>query len=248
MNNIEYKHISLEEVDSTNNYLKNIISNQTDKYVVVTAHFQSAGKGQRGNYWESEANKNLTFSFNVDPTFLPINKQFLLSKVISIAMHKTLEKYISSEKIKIKWPNDIYINDYKIAGILIEHNLSGAQIDSSIIGIGLNVNQTLFLSDAPNPISLKNCIGITVDKDRLLDEYLAHFLDLYQQLHQNKWEEIDILYHQELYRYKEVHLFEDKDELFNGRILNVNQEGIITIEKTNGELKEYLFKEVKYII
>lgn len=248
MNKINYKHIQLEEVDSTNNYLKNLLPTTCNKYIVVTTSFQTAGKGQRGNFWESEANKNLTYSFNIDPTFLAINKQFLLSKIISIAMYRTLAKYIDSNSIKIKWPNDIYVNDNKIAGILIEHNLSGSTIDSSVIGIGLNINQTKFLSDAPNPVSLKNITGFDLNKDEVLKEYLSNFISLYKQLQLEEWDEIDKLYHQELYRYKEIHLYEDVNGQYRGKITNVNQEGLITIEKEDGLVKKYLFKEVKFII
>lgn len=241
--------IQLHEVDSTNNYAKKLLIESTaEEFTVVTSEFQVAGKGQRGNYWESEKGANLTFSIILKPSFLAISKQFMLSKIVCLAMYQTLSRYIKEEFLKIKWPNDIYYKDFKIAGILIEHNLLDLQIESSIIGIGLNVNQASFMSDAPNPISIYNICNKTIDKGVLLNQYMASLKLFYHLLMNENWEQINTLYHRILYRNHATRLYEDNNGRFLGKILSVGEDGVINIEKQTGEIAQYLFKEVKYII
>lgn len=240
--------IALNEIDSTNNYTKALLmGKEVNEFTVVTSEYQLAGKGQRGNYWESERGKNLTFSIILKPSFLAINKQFMLSKIVCLAMHQTLSRYIESPHLKIKWPNDIYYKDFKIAGILIEHDLLGNQIESSIVGIGLNVNQTSFISDAPNPISLNNICRQTFDKSEILNYYINSLKSYYRLLKNREWEQINARYHQILYRNQEQHIYEDNNGRFIGKIRSVDEDGTINIEKEN-KVAQYLFKEVKYII
>ena len=132
--------IHLEETDSTNKYLNELCNKQcVEELTTITADFQTSGRGQRGNSWESEAGQNLMFSFVLYPTFLKARRQFLLSQIISLAIKEELERYVSN--ISIKWPNDIYWKDKKICGMLIENDLTGVHISRSITGIGINVNQ-----------------------------------------------------------------------------------------------------------
>ena len=154
--------IHLEETDSTNKYLNELCNKQcVEELTTITADFQTSGRGQRGNSWESEAGQNLMFSFVLYPTFLKARRQFLLSQIISLAIKEELERYVSN--ISIKWPNDIYWKDKKICGMLIENDLTGVHISRSITGIGINVNQETFCSDAPNPVSLKQINGQSYD-------------------------------------------------------------------------------------
>lgn len=243
--------IHKEEVDSTNNYLKNLLSNHNlIEFTTVVATDQTKGRGQRGNYWESEKGKNLTFSTYLTPYFLPINKQFILSQVISLAILDTLSIYTSIDNLKIKWPNDIYYKDKKICGILIENALIDDLIQCTIAGIGININQVNFRSDAPNPISLKQIVRCDNDLslELLLNQYLERLAKRYQQIKDLNWEEIATDYHNNLYRYGEESFFQDKDGMFEGRIINVNQEGALSIERKEGRTSNYLFKEVAYII
>jgi len=143
--------ITVESVASTNSYLKELAHSRTlDEGTVIVTRNQTAGKGQQGNAWESEAGKNITCSILLYPSFLPVQHFFLLSEVISLGVKETLDAY--TDGITIKWPNDIYYCERKIAGILIENEITGSNISMSVAGIGVNVNQEQFLSDAPNPV------------------------------------------------------------------------------------------------
>ena len=153
--------IALDETHSTSNYLLELCQQSVqplEEFTTVTASFQTAGKGQRGNSWESEAGKNLLFSFVLYPKFLEARQQFLLSQFVSLAIKEELESII--KEISIKWPNDIYWREKKLCGILIEHQLCRSHIERTICGIGVNINQALFRSNAPNPVSLNKCYYI----------------------------------------------------------------------------------------
>ena len=164
-----YPLIALDETDSTNRYISqlcNELQESVAELTTVTAEFQTAGKGQRGNTWEAERGKNLLFSFVLYPTFLEARRQFILSQIVSLSIKEELDRW--SDEITIKWPNDIYWRDKKICGILIENDLSGHFIGRSISGIGININQNEFHSDAPNPVSLKQITGQEHDRYEIL--------------------------------------------------------------------------------
>ena len=148
--------IWLDETTSTNSYLAELCDTQTcPELTSIYTAYQSAGRGQRGNSWESEAGANLLFSFVVYPEFLEARRQFLLSQITALALQEILSLY--TEDIRIKWPNDIYWKDKKLCGTLIENDLTGTHIGRSISGTGVNLNQEQFISDAPNScITLSN--------------------------------------------------------------------------------------------
>ena len=163
------KIVRVEETDSTNNYLHARANpKELPEGSVVWADFQTAGRGQIGNAWESEAGANLTFSAVLYPSFLPANRQFLISQIAALSVKQLLDKYTG--EVTIKWPNDIYWRDRKICGMLIENDLSGMSIYSSIIGIGININQKEFRSNAPNPVSLYQITGREYDLEQLMEE------------------------------------------------------------------------------
>ena len=158
-----------KNIDSTNSYLQNLLDKGEDvaDNVVVT-DFQTSGKGQGKNVWQSEDGKNLLFSIALDMSFLKAEDQFLLTQMVSVAMINVLKNYLPEENLFIKWPNDIYYKDKKIAGILIKNEIKGMMLGTSIIGIGLNVNQTTFDENLPNPISMKMITGKDYDLEEIL--------------------------------------------------------------------------------
>ena len=229
--------IKLSDTASTNDYLLGL---NTDQDLCVVTDYQSAGKGMGTNTWESEPGKNLLFSILLHPTWLPINKQYLLSMAEAIAIVEVLGK-----GFEIKWPNDIYYGNKKLSGTRIDINLQGSALKDVIIGTGINVNQEVFLSDAPNPISLKNITGQEHDRDILLRDILERFYIYYKKV-QDSPQEVVRLYHEKLYRKVGFHTYADKDGTFQAEIVSVAENGIITLRRNDGALSNYEFKELRF--
>ena len=158
-------YIKLTECRSTNTYMRAVAATLPGGTVIYTPR-QTAGRGQKGNSWESEPGKNLAFSMLLKRPQIPIKEQFYISEACALAVHDALAAHASG--FSIKWPNDIYWHDCKICGLLIESSLDGQSIGWSILGVGININQEQFLSDAPNPVSLKQITGHDHDLDALL--------------------------------------------------------------------------------
>ena len=234
---MDFKVVHIDETDSTNHWLKA----HGESTMVVVADFQTAGKGCGSNSWESERGQNLTFSMLIHPEALEARAQFRITEVVSVALCNTLERYIYKE-VDIKWPNDIYVGDQKICGILIENRLQGSVIKDSIIGIGLNVNQQAFLSDAPNPVSMWQLTGQETNREALLEAFLQAFNEAWES------ETISKAYRQRLYRREGYHAFCDKDGRFEAKLRNVLNDGMLVLEDREGQRRNYAFKEIKYII
>ena len=188
------KTVRLETVDSTNSFLRTYTPAADEPMTVAVAAYQTAGRGQGANTWESEAGKNLLFSVLVHPVMLPVRSRFLLSEAGALALKEALADYVKDD-IRLKWPNDIYWKDRKLSGTLIETRLGGGHIKDCIFGVGLNVNQTVFHSDAPNPVSLCQILGHEVDKDELLDKIIRKFSDFYHLLEMGGYNDISAMYH-----------------------------------------------------
>ena len=243
------RRIHRNEVTSTNTYVKELLSEgiELPDMTVVEADFQTGGRGQQDNHWESERGKNLTFSLVCHPTFLQAVDQFVLSQAIAVAVWRTLSDF--TEGISIKWPNDIYWNDKKICGTLIECNLAGSTIKDCIIGTGINVNQTVFTSDAPNPVSLAQIIGFTLNRQHILDSIIQQFKELYEELKDGKIEKLKDEYMQHLYRREGFHLYQEPDgEPFEAEIMDVKSNGHLVLRRHDGGLKKYELKQLKYIL
>ncbi|MCD8186791.1 MAG: biotin--[acetyl-CoA-carboxylase] ligase [Rikenellaceae bacterium] len=214
---------------------------------VIWAEDQTRGRGQRGNYWHSEPGKNLTFSMVLFPEGMLAEEQFYLSKLVSVALIESLAEY--GIQAEIKWPNDIYIADQKVAGILIENDLLGACITRSILGVGLNVNQTEFDPVLPNPVSLRMVSGRTVDRLELLQDIIVRVLHGYQQWDRGVRERIDAAYDRSLYRRKGTHPFrEPEGPVFWASIETVLPSGELVLLRDSGVKKSYLFKEVEFMV
>lgn len=239
--------IVLAETTSTNSYLSDLCNAQKcPELTSVYSSFQSAGRGQRGNSWESEAGKNLLFSFVLYPDFLEAHRQFYLSQVTALALHDVLSSY--TEGISIKWPNDIYWKDKKICGTLIENDLTGIHISRSISGTGVNLNQERFYSDAPNPISLCQITGNQYDVREILEQIMDKVADYYQRLKEGQTDLLEARYKEALYRKEGLHPFLDKDGQFQARIVDIEPSGRLILEDVQGNIRGYLFKEVEYIL
>lgn len=234
----------IKETDSTNTYLRAMLHQQSlPEGFIVRTDFQTSGKGQKGNSWESERGKNLLFSILLYPSELAIEKQFLISQLISIAIKKSLDKYSSG--FSVKWPNDIYYFDKKIGGILIENIIQGSRIKSMIAGIGLNINQKKFESDAPNPVSLMQITGKRTARMPLLKDIFKNIMELYFLRDKEK---IAAIYAESLYRKEGFHLYKADGEEFRARIVRVHPDGKLELETTGAGIREYYFKEVTFVI
>lgn len=234
------------EIESTNNYAKQMVSDKPVEGTVVLAQFQRVGRGQQGNYWESEAGKNLLFSVILYPRFLDAGRQFYLSKIVSLALVEMLQK--EAGDVKIKWPNDIYAGNRKIAGILIENSVKGAVIDFSVVGIGLNLNQERFVSDAPNPVSLKQITGKNFPVREQLHKLLKLLEQRYKVLAEGNCDTIDKSYLDHLLGYREWRLYRAGDKEFEAKIIGVGDFGQLQLQLRNNEIREFMFKEVEFVI
>ena len=246
---MDVKRIHRIEVSSTNTYMKELLTAGVElpELTLVDADFQTGGRGQQQNVWESEADKNLLFSLLCHPTFLPATNQFVLSQAIAVAVQRILSEY--TDGITIKWPNDIYWNDRKICGTLIECNLMGSTIKDCIIGTGINVNQTEFRSDAPNPVSLAQITGFTFNRQTILDSVVQQFKKLYEELKDGKIEELKSEYMLNLYRREGFYLYQEPNgEPFEAAMVDVEPTGHLVLRLHDGSIKKYEFKEIKYIL
>ena len=234
----------INQCDSTNAYLQRLVA-ETDapEGTVVSTSFQTNGRGQLSNVWEAEDGKNILCSILLRPTSLPIKSQFLISQAISVAIVDVLNSYLDG--FFIKWPNDIYYKEDKIAGILIENTLSSAGISTCIIGLGLNVNQQTFRSDAPNPISLFNIIGRETSVPELLQSILERFNKVYELAYTN----VALLrenYFNNLLFSGKMRMYSDESGEFIGKIVDVENDGHLIIEDMEGNKRRYAFKEIQF--
>lgn len=214
---------------------------------IVVARHQTAGRGQRGHIWLGGEGENLTFSLCLEPTFLPVNRQFLISQAVALAIVDLLQSEGLSPRIK--WTNDIYIGEKKIVGILLEQRLLGGVIARTVAGIGLNVNQRLFDSSLPNPTSMVLECGREFDADTLLQRLSEQLMSRYAQLRSGDEESLRSDYHRLLYRLGEWHTYTLPDgTVVKGKILGVESDGRLIVEHSQGTISRYYFKEIEFVI
>lgn len=257
----------IEETDSTSNRLKQMLAEGRqlpDGYTLYT-FYQSAGRGQAGNSWESERGKNLLFSTLLRSEKLKAAAQFNLSMLVSLAIANIVLRHTTTDgnntqPVSIKWPNDIYAGDRKLAGILIENQLSGEHVHTSVAGIGINVNQQMFLSDAPNPVSLCSLTGKEYDLHRLMQETieeLHHLMPLLQQP-----QELKSRYMSLLYRATGWHKYAERQvstmptsivqgycsDAFEAETADIDNSGRLCLRLRDGSIRCYHFKEIRFVI
>lgn len=199
-----------------------------------------------GNGWFSEKGKNLLFSLLIYPDNVEANAQFIISRIASLAVKNTLDQF--TDDIRIKWPNDIYWKDKKIAGILIENDISGRVITNSIIGIGININQDQFPEELPNPVSLKQVTGSEFDRDYILDNFVREFFLIYREFQNGNEKAIEDEYMLDLYRINDYYWFEDDNGRFKAIIKEVLPSGHLVLKTLEtAEERVYAFKEVSFV-
>lgn len=237
-----------KRVSSTNDVCQQYATKGADEGIVVAAEFQEQGRGQRGNAWESQKGQNLTFSVLLRPNFLPVAEQFYLSKAISLAVSDWLVAYVTNKPVKIKWPNDIYIGDSKVCGILIENSFSSQYLESTVVGVGINLNQLSFPDDLPNPTSLLLETGSRVDPRNALAEMVSCIDGRYQQLTEGYRENIDNDYFNAIYRKNQLCKYYSNGEEFYATIIGIQPTGELVLRTAEGAIRTFAFKEVTFII
>lgn len=238
--------IRLDEVDSTNTYLRNLEPLPDADVVAVTAGHQTAGRGMGSNRWESEDGQNLLFSVLIRPEGVPVAHQFVLSMAEALAVKDALDPL--ADGMSLKWPNDVYWHDRKISGTLIETSLSGKFVKDCIFGTGVNINQREFCSDAPNPVSLWQITGRDTDINAVLEKALEAFEGYYSMVLAGEYDRVAQLYHEALYRRTGMHAYSDSNGRFMASIVRVGHDGRLVLRDEARRERSYAFKEVNYII
>ena len=243
--------IHLNSIDSTNSYASELLRQiMPVEGTLVYTFNQQKGRGQRGAHWESEPNKNASLSFVLYPIFLQADKQFLLNKITSLAVADLMSEMLvgsdNTKEVKIKWPNDIYVGNRKIAGILIENTLRETSIQSAVVGIGININQTIFSANI-SATSLAILTNKEFDLMRMISR-LCEFMEAgYLQLKANKLEAIDSAYLQRLYQIEEWCDYSVDEQILNGKIIGTSVSGKLQIQLKSGEIREFNLKEIRFI-
>ncbi len=241
------KIITLDSLPSTNQYCELLDLNQCEEFTIINAVEQTAGIGQRGNHWESEAGKNLTFSIILKPSFLPIPDQFQLTKSISLGIADWLKTVVpQGYAVKIKWPNDIYVGQSKICGTLTSAKINGNKLSAAIAGIGLNINQTQFSYWIPNPVSLTQLLGTEMSTESALKEVASSILQRYSRLKK------DITAPDADYLSDLLHIKEERSYLYQGRTIRAKIEGVnrfghLELLCSSGEQIACQMKEIQWI-
>ena len=242
----------LLEVESTNTYAMNMLRNvNAIEGTLIYTDNQTKGKGQRGASWNSETASNVTASVILKPHFLSIENSFYLSKISALTVYDVLAEILDESQydIKIKWPNDILVNKRKIAGILIENNFNHLFIQHSVVGIGLNVNQTVFDGLENTVTSLQLLTNRHFDRNDVLEKLCIHLEKWYLKLKELKFGFIDEHYMNHLFGLNRVMPFIDVHEnRFEGTIKGITREGKLAVETANSNVVEFEVKQVKFIL
>ena len=238
--------VELSETTSTNDEVKRRLPWCDDKMLVVSAMCQTAGRGQKGNKWESNPRENLLYSIGIKPCFLPPRCQFLLLQAASLSICRALNRYASG--FRIKWPNDIYYGEHKISGTLIEIELHGDSISRCVLGSGINLNQMSFSSYPPNPISLKMITDRHIEPKQVLSAVISHFTSYYELLEQKEYNAIREQYCSMLFRREGFHAYRDGNGVFSARLERVEPDGHLLLRDADDHLRRYGFKEVRFVL
>lgn len=248
----------IKQTHSTSSLLREQYTEQLPHLYTIRTDYQTAGRGQAGNSWESEEGKNLLFSTLLRYKDILAMEQWRLSMLVAVVLWDVLARYLPKEGLTIKWPNDIYYGDRKLVGILVENILSGMMVDHSIVGVGVNVNQTIWRSDAPNPISMQQITGKEYNVEMIMNEWKSSM---------KAWEnrsidDVKAAYMQQLYRRRGWHMYVERevsiapttiaeeklDSVFLAEIVGVSAQGELLLRRENGQVKTYHFKQIRYVV
>jgi BirA family transcriptional regulator, biotin operon repressor / biotin---[acetyl-CoA-carboxylase] ligase len=239
--------IRFKSLESTNDYCKNLLARQkVPEGTVIWTRDQSRGRGQGSNTWESGPGKNLTFSVILHPRFLPASEQFGISMIIALGVVEFLDEFIGD--VTIKWPNDIYAANKKIAGILIENYIMKNSVTDSIIGVGININQTCFGDHLPNAVSLRSLTSEIHDLEVCLDKACNQIDKWYSILKKGDQSAILNNYTARLFRLNEKHGYISSESEFSGYIRGIDDFGQLIIEDEKGLIRHFGLQEVKFLI
>lgn len=241
-------HTHLPQTDSTMLRVAALTSSAFDagEFQLVTADYQTLGRGQRGSSWEAERGANLLFSFAFRPEGIAAARQFSLSEALALAVAQTLEAYTSD--IRIKWPNDIYWRERKIGGMLLEHVLEGTRLRLTLTGVGVNLNQRTFRSDAPNPVSLWQITGRDVPPAVAMEQIARLFVEHYELLRRDGFEALHAAYMQRLYRRTGLHRYADAARReFWAEVVGISPLGVLTLRQADGRQRNFAFKEIRFL-
>ena len=238
-----------DTLPSSNQYCELLNLSETEEFTVIVARTQTAGIGQRGNHWEAEPGKNLTFSLVLKPTWLPIADQYQLTKAVSLGIADYLMPLIAEgeRSVRIKWPNDIYVDDKKICGILITHRIAGGQIAASVVGIGLNVNQIDFPEWVPNPTSLGLLTGEEWPLDKTLEKMLDCIAHRCNELRDNPIGTLDEPYLNLLLRRGVEAQYGYQGQTITATLLDVNRYGHLQLVTDKGDRLSCQLKEIQFV-
>lgn len=248
MANIGKQIINIDTIDSTLNYVKNkLIISDENEGIIVSCNNQTAGKGQNNNFWESEVGKNVTISFFIKPkNYIDISDQFKISVFVAVSVFEFIKTYIK-ENVSIKWPNDIYYKNKKIAGILIEHSIELSKLETTLIGIGININQEIFKSDAPNPISLKSITNQTFELEVLIYQ-LAEILNKNMFVLKTNYLILKDIYLKNLFHKNTFHSYIYKGDELVAKITDINNYGHLILETNDGTTITCDMNEIKHVL
>jgi BirA family biotin operon repressor/biotin-[acetyl-CoA-carboxylase] ligase len=247
--NIGNPIIELEKIDSTNKYVLRLLdeNKRFDEGTVIAADFQYAGKGQDKNQWESEAGKNLTLSIILQPIFMKIEKQFMLNKIIALSVFSFINSF-GIKNTSIKWPNDIYIGNKKVAGILINNTIQGNLYDYCVAGLGININQEKFISNAPNPISIKQISGKEYNINECLNTLCSITQEWYNNLKNEKTNIINTAYIEALFQYNKYCKYIIRGKSVKAKITGISEYGRLILQTKENETYSCDFKEIEFVI
>lgn len=248
----------INETHSTSTLLRQQYSDELPHLYAIRTDFQTAGRGQTGNGWESEKGKNLLVSVLLKYPEIAASEQWRLSMLVAVTLYEAIAQFVPEQMLTIKWPNDIYYGEKKMAGILLENFLQGPYIQYSIAGVGVNVNQTEWVSDAPNPLSMRLITGEEYDVETLMHAWMEQMV-VWQE---HTTQDLRNAYMQRLYRKDGWHYYVERevdvsptniakmdvDNAFLAQIVDITPQGELQLRMQNDEIKTYHFKQIRFVL